>query len=280
MSPYLEDGAALGYIFSEESWGSAGPFGGPFLSRLCVLSGKIFLYPRAGYVPKVPSSVPRPVVLQAFCPPPFREPDQEKLNCMCPVRTLDAYVYRTALWRKTDQLLVCYGPPKKGLPAAKQTLSRWIVDAVILSYESSDLPSPLGVKAHSTRGMAASKAFLAGVPIQDICDAAGWSTPLTFVRFYDLDLQATPGSSVLERDAASQGHTSGIPTRATLHSWKLTPAAHHVLLSILVMTSPGPDVWPSILTDYTYDSELDIADGVPRSVSTQRLIPSGNHGYI
>ncbi len=158
---------------------------------------KVFLYPRVGYVPKVPSSVPRPVVLQAFCPPPFREPNQEKLNCMCPVRALDAYVHRTALWRKSDQLLVCYGPPKKGLPAAKQTLSRWIVDAIIVAYESSDLPSPLGAKAHSTRGMAASKAFFAGVPIQDICDAAGWSTPLTFVRFYDLDLQATPGSAVL-----------------------------------------------------------------------------------
>ncbi len=68
------------------------------------------------------------------------------------------------------------------------------------------------------------------------------------------------------RDAASQGHTSGIPTRALLHSWKLTPAARYVLLSILVMTSPAPDVWPSILTDYTYDSELDNADGVPHSV--------------
>ncbi len=101
---------------------------------------KAFLYPRVGYVPKVPSSVPWSVVLQAFCPPPFREPDQERLNCMCPVR---AYVHRTALWRKTDQLLVCYGPPKKDLPAAKQTLSRWIVDAIIVAYESSDLPSPL-----------------------------------------------------------------------------------------------------------------------------------------
>ncbi len=101
---------------------------------------------------------------------------------MCPVRALDVYFHRTALWRKTDQLLVCYGPPKKG---------------GVVAYESSYLPSPLGVKAHSTRGMAASKAFLTGVPIQDICDAAGWSTPLTFVRFYDLDLQATPGSSVL-----------------------------------------------------------------------------------
>ena len=49
---------------------------------------KAFLYPRVGYVPKVPSSTPRPVVLQAFSPPPFREPDQQKLNCMCPVRAV------------------------------------------------------------------------------------------------------------------------------------------------------------------------------------------------
>ncbi len=56
---------------------------------------------------------------------------------------------------------------------------------------------------------------------------------------------------------------------------KLSPAAHHVLLSILVMTSPAPDVWPSILTDYTYDSELDNAYGVPHSVSTQLDVPGG-----
>ncbi|KAI2665989.1 Transposon Ty3-G Gag-Pol polyprotein [Labeo rohita] len=134
---------------------------------------KAFLYPRPGYVPKVPTNTPQPVVLQAFWPPPFREPDQQKLNCMCPVRALDAYVYRAALWRKSEQLFVCYGPPKKGYPASKETLSRWIVDAISTAYESSDLPSPLGVKAHSTRAIGASKAFSAGVPIQDICNAAG-----------------------------------------------------------------------------------------------------------
>ncbi|KAL0194633.1 hypothetical protein M9458_008205, partial [Cirrhinus mrigala] len=142
---------------------------------------KAFLYPRPGYVPKVPTNTPQPVVLQAFCPPPFREPDQQKQNCMCPVLALDAYVHRAALWRKTDQLFVCYGPPKKGYPATKQTLSRWIVDAISTAYESSDLPSSLGVKAHSTRAMAASKALMSGVPIQDICNPAGRSTPLTFV---------------------------------------------------------------------------------------------------
>ncbi len=83
-----------------------------------------------------------------------------------------------------------------------------------------------------------------------------------------------------ERDAASQGHTSGIPTRAMLHSWKLKPAAPHVLLSFLVMTSPAPDVSPSIgLITHMIQSLISLK-GVPVAFSTQRLVPSGNHGYI
>ncbi len=143
---------------------------------------KAFLYPRAGYTPKVPTTAPRPVVLQAFHPPPFRDSDQVKLNCMCPVRALDTYVHRATQWRRSDQLLVCVGPPRRGLPASKHTIGRWIVETITACYESSGLPSPLGVKAHSTRGVAASKAFSAGVPVSDICNAAGWSTPSTFVR--------------------------------------------------------------------------------------------------
>ncbi len=79
---------------------------------------------------------------------------------------------------------MCYGPHKKGLPANKQTISRWIVDVITTAYESSDLPSPLGVRAHSTRSMAASKAFSSGTSLQDICDAAGWSTPI-FSHLYN-----------------------------------------------------------------------------------------------
>ncbi|KAI2646466.1 Transposon Ty3-G Gag-Pol polyprotein [Labeo rohita] len=179
---------------------------------------KAFLYPRPGYVPKVPTHPPQPVVLQAFCPPPFREPDQQKLNCMCPVRALDAYVHRAALWRKSEQLFVCYGPPKKGSPASKETLSRWIVDAISTAYESSDLPSPLGVKAHSTRALGASKAFSAGVPIQDISlSLAGfWKSGGVGISFPKRSLDAArvpegerPGyvcnlGSPRERDAASR----------------------------------------------------------------------------
>ncbi len=69
-------------------------------------------------------------------------------------------------------------------PPTREAYAKWWIRMLFHSLESSDLPSPLGVKAHSTRSMAAFKAFLAGVPMQDICNAAGWSTPLTFIRFY------------------------------------------------------------------------------------------------
>ncbi|KAL0147122.1 hypothetical protein M9458_057646, partial [Cirrhinus mrigala] len=153
------------------------------------------------------------VVLEALCRPPF-EPIEEIPVRFLTIKTalllaltslkrvgdlqalsvtpshlefapgmIKAFLYPrpgAALWRKSEQLFVCYGPVKKGYPATKETLSRWIVDAISTAYESSDLPSPLGVKAHSTHAMAASKALMAGVPIQDICNAAGWSMPHTF----------------------------------------------------------------------------------------------------
>lgn len=113
---------------------------------------RAFLYPRAGYIPKVPTEVVRPTILQAFNPPPFTTPDQERLNLLCPVRALDAYVHRTSAWRSTEQLFVLYGPPKMGAPASKQSLSRWIVEAMSLAYEALHRPVPEGIRTHSTRG--------------------------------------------------------------------------------------------------------------------------------
>ncbi|XDV47155.1 hypothetical protein PO909_016859 [Leuciscus waleckii] len=161
-----------------------GPIGIPSCLEFAPGMVKAFLYPKPGYFPKVPTNVLRPIVLQAFCPPPFKDQGQEKVNLICPVRALDTYVHRAALWRKSDQLLVCFGSPKKGLPASKQTVSKWIVEAISLAYEASGQPSPLAIRAHSTRSMAASKALISGVSLHEVCDVAGWSSPLTFVRFH------------------------------------------------------------------------------------------------
>ncbi len=85
-----------------------------------------------------------------------------------------------------------------------RTVSHWVRDAIALAYEARGQASPLGVRAHSTRGVASSMALARGAPLQQVCDAAGWSSPHTFVRFYSLDVHATPGSHVLE--STSQSH--------------------------------------------------------------------------
>ncbi len=46
---------------------------------------RAFLYPRSGYDLKVPTNTLRPIVLQSFCPPPFQQAYQEKINVLCPV---------------------------------------------------------------------------------------------------------------------------------------------------------------------------------------------------
>lgn len=59
---------------------------------------KAFIHPRPGYVPKVTTNIAAPIVLQAFCHPHFQTSDQENLNLLCPVRALDAYVHKAALF--------------------------------------------------------------------------------------------------------------------------------------------------------------------------------------
>ena len=116
--------------------------------------------------------------------------EEKDVSFLCPVRALRAYVSCSAIFRQTEQLLVLFSGRPKGLAASKQTLSRWIVDAIALAYTSKGLQCPLGVRAHSTRGMALSWAWYSGIALQDICMAAGWASPSTFIRFYNLEVPA------------------------------------------------------------------------------------------
>ncbi len=86
---------------------------------------------------------------------------------------------------------------KQIIATSKQRISHWVRDAISLAYEAQNLPSPLSLRAHSTSGVASSQALFRGVPLEDICVAAGWSSPHTFVRFYNLDIDTAPGSQIL-----------------------------------------------------------------------------------
>ncbi len=160
---------------------------------------KVTLRPRPGYIPKVLSTSFRSqvVTLHSFHPPPFASSEDERLHLLCPVRALKLYVDRSKVWRKSPQLLIYFGAGRRGLATSKQRISHWVRDAILLAYEARKLPSPLSLRAHSTRSVASSQALFRGVPLEDICVAAGWSSPHSFVRFYNLDVDTAPGSQVL-----------------------------------------------------------------------------------
>ncbi len=151
---------------------------------------KVTLRPRPGYIPKVLSTSFRSqvVTLHSFHPPPFASAQLGHWSCMSD---------RSKVWRKSSQLLVCFGAGRRGLATSKQRISHWVRDAISLAYEERNIPSPLSLRAHSTRGVASSQALFRGVPLEDICVAAGWSSPHTFVRFYNLDIDTAPGSQIL-----------------------------------------------------------------------------------
>ncbi len=73
---------------------------------------------------------------------------------------------------------------------AREAYAKWWIRMLSYNLESSDLPLPLGAKAHSTQGMAASKAFL----VLQRCRVV-YAPHIRQVL--DKDLRATPGSSVL-----------------------------------------------------------------------------------
>lgn len=102
-----------------------------------------FIHWRLGYVPKVPTNLPQSTFLQVFHHPPRVTAEQEKIHVLCPVRALEVNIHKTSCWRKSEQMLVCFGPPKRGCPITKQTKSRWIVEAISMAYEVLCQPSPL-----------------------------------------------------------------------------------------------------------------------------------------
>jgi len=73
---------------------STSPVSCPIVHGICTWRSNSFLHPRPGSIPKVTTNV-------AFycaagpCATPFQDPEMSKFF---PVRTLDAYVHKAAMW--------------------------------------------------------------------------------------------------------------------------------------------------------------------------------------
>ena len=129
---------------------------------------------------------------------------QEELCLVCPVRALSLYLDRTRGFKgPTLQLLVCYGGSRKGLALSSEGLSAWLQRVISASVGPDERD---GVRAHSTRGVAASVALLRGVSVPDICQAARWGSAHTFARFYMMDVASDSFSRAVLCSAPSESH--------------------------------------------------------------------------
>ncbi len=135
--------------------------------------GKVMLRPNPVFVPKVSDSAYSCSTLEllAFHPPPFAGEGEKRINSLCPVRALRIYMDRTKGFRKSNQLFISWAPSHKGRALTHQRLSHWMVEAIILVYESHGLQPLERLRAHSTRGMATSWALFKGTSVRDICAA-------------------------------------------------------------------------------------------------------------
>ncbi|XP_070603189.1 uncharacterized protein [Erythrolamprus reginae] len=96
---------------------------------------------------------------------------------------------------------------RKGLGLSAKSISRWIKDCISEAYKAGGHTVPEGLTAHSTRSAATSAAWSTQASIEDICRAATWAAPTTFIRHYKLDsfasAEAAFGRRVLQRVCVS-----------------------------------------------------------------------------
>lgn len=127
---------------------------------------------------------------------------------LCPCRAISYYIKRTAPLRgEVKNLFLCHGR-KDHRPASKDTVARWIVEAIRFAYDSASTKDFDNFHAHDTRSISTSWALFQGVSIQDILEAASWKAESTFSSFYVRDMVS--GRADLSRTviaAASSGYS-------------------------------------------------------------------------
>ena len=125
----------------------------------------------------------------------FVSKDMEEDLMLCPVRALKRYLKHTKSIRgESTQLFISLkGNTKRDIHPS--TISNWIKKTIILTHqEANDKDFRLtGVKAHQTRGVAASMALLHNAALDDILNACSWKHHTTFSSYYLKDIALQSG---------------------------------------------------------------------------------------
>ncbi|XP_071978779.1 uncharacterized protein [Engystomops pustulosus] len=160
-----------------------------------ILSDRIILTLDPGFVPKVVSKFHRDqeITLPSFCEDPSSN-EEASWHLLDVRRVVLAYLQATEPWRRDHNLFIQFQGKNKGKKASKTSIARWLKLAISTCYTLQGKEVPTNLRAHSTRAMSASWAERRGASLEQICKAATWASPSTFIKHYRLDL---PGSQDL-----------------------------------------------------------------------------------
>ncbi|CAJ0959908.1 unnamed protein product [Ranitomeya imitator] len=161
---------------------------------------KVVLRPPPSFLPKVVSTfhLNEDIILPSFCPAPTH-PLERSLNKLDLVMAERIYLDRTSTYQKTDSFFVIPHGTRRGQPASKATIARWIRMAILEAYRVKNRVPPPGIKAHSTRAVSASWAVHHRASALQLCKAATWSSIHTFAKFYKVHTYASADASLGRR---------------------------------------------------------------------------------
>nr|XP_014431927.1 uncharacterized protein LOC106732414 [Pelodiscus sinensis]XP_025043439.1 uncharacterized protein LOC106732414 [Pelodiscus sinensis]XP_025043440.1 uncharacterized protein LOC106732414 [Pelodiscus sinensis] len=158
----------------------------------------VILCPQLRFLPKVNSQfhINKPIVLPVFHPKPHCSAEQARLHTLDVRHALAFYIQRTKPLRRSRTLLVSMAEHSKACLLSAQCISSIIVECVRKCYIFQSKPFPTTTRAHSTRAVTASTAFLKGVSLKDVCRTATWSSDFTFAKYYAMPNLLIPDATV------------------------------------------------------------------------------------
>ena len=81
------------------------------------------------------------------------------------MRALHVYLHKAGPFRRPNvfQLFVDFKSGSEGSPVFKQRIASWLVSTIVKAYSHFYMEVPQGIRAHSTRAVGASVAWVQGV---------------------------------------------------------------------------------------------------------------------
>ena len=102
---------------------------------------------------------------------------------LCVVTSINAYISKTRILRKSNQLFVSFRKPHDAVTTS--TLAKWII--FIMNLSGIDCSS---FKAHSVRSAVTSKTVHKGFSVHELMKCGLWRTENTFKKFYLKDIKS------------------------------------------------------------------------------------------